>query len=120
MAVRSGIGINVQDLAASASDAVILPDLGAGNRAMVTGLSIYNTTGGNAVVEIYESPDNTSAAGTLVATLTIATASSEQPVECIGQGYAAGRRLVAVVTTGGLSAGDLTAKVTYTLYNAGS
>lgn len=120
MAIKSNIGQNSTAVAASSTDTVLLADLGVNNRSVVTGLSIFNTTGGNIAIDLYESPDNTSASGMKIGTYTIATLASVQPVEIIGQGYASGRRLIGRVTTAAISSGDLNFKLTYTLYNAGS
>lgn len=120
MAIRTGISAAVIELAAATTDTVILAGQAAGSRAAVSALSLFNTSGANRDVEIYESPDNTSASGTLVATVSLAALESYQVAECIGQGFASGQRLIAVQTTGGAALGDVTAKLTYTVYTAGS
>lgn len=117
MAIYSNKTEGVQDLAASSADKVLHNQA---NRTAITGFSIFNESGANAAVDIYESPDNTSASGTKRATYTIADDESVDIIEFIGQGMKADIRIIAVVTTGGLVAGDLNSKITYTEYTGSS
>lgn len=117
MAIRGNLSEGVQDLGASSADQVLH---NFSNRTAITGFSVQNNAGADATVQFYLSPDNTSAAGELVATYTIADGDSEFISELIGQGIPENTRVIAVVTTSGLSAGDLNAIITYTLYTGAS
>jgi len=66
------------------------------NRVAVTSFSIHNTTAGAVVVDVYESPDSTSAAGERIAQYSVGANSSIDVIECIGQGYIVGQNLIAV------------------------
>jgi len=119
MAIQSNVGQAPVNLAASAADTVLLAAAGTNNRQAVTGFSVFNKTASTSLIlKVYESPDTTSASGKQVAAYTIPGNSSVDIVECIGQGYATGQSIIGIQTTG--SAGDLSAKLTYTAYTAGS
>lgn len=118
MAIQSNLSTSPVDLAGSVADTTLLASVASPSRQAVTGFSLYNTAAAARVVSIYESPNTTSASGKLVATYTIAAGTSQDVVECIGQGYSAGQNIVGVMASG--SAGDVNSKITTTLYTAGS
>ena len=117
MAIQGNLSAGVQELAASNGDKSLH---NIAFRTAITGFSLFNTTAVNVVVEIYESPNGTSASGEQVAQYTMAPDSSVDVVECIGQGYAASIQIIAKITTAGINAGDVTGKVTYTRYTGAS
>lgn len=117
MAIKGNTSAGIQQLGASSADTVLH---NVANRTAITAFVIQNNFGANATVEIYSSPDGTSAAGELVADYTIADGESVHVEEVIGQGYAANRRIIAVVTTSSVLAGDLVSQITYTLYTGDS
>lgn len=120
MAIKSGISPDVIDLAAAASDTTLLAEA-LNTRFAVTSLSIFNTTASTQLaVDFYESPDGTSAAGKKFASYILEGNTSIDVVEVIGQGFAQGQNLIGRQTTGGATAGQLNAKITYTSYTAGS
>lgn len=119
MAIQGNIGVAITGLAATNTDTAIIAT--GANRIAVTGFSIFNTTASTSVVvDIYESPNATSASGKKVASYNIPGNSSIDVVECIGQGYATTTQIVAKITTSAISLNDLNAKLSYTLYTAGS
>lgn len=117
MAIKGNLSTGVQDLAATDTD-ISLHDLS--NRSAIMGFSLFNITSGDITVNIFESPDGTSAAGTWVATYVLPGTSSTDVIECIGQGYAATINLVARIPTAAVNAGDVNAKLTYTIYTGDS
>lgn len=119
MAVRTGVSTGVTPLAAATTDTVIMANQGSGNRSSVTAATLYNTTGGNLDVSIYESANDTSASGELLDTLTVPANDSLNIAAIIGQGFASGQRIIAVAGAGAVL-GDINAKLTLTQYTAGS
>jgi hypothetical protein len=119
MAIQSNLSQAPIGLNAS-TDTTLLASVASPSRQAVTAFSLFNTTANARAIDIYESPDTTSAAGKKIASYTLAGNSSQDVTECIGQGYSAGQNIIAKQTTGGASANDLNAKLTTTLYTAGS
>ena len=117
MSIKGNLGQAVLDINASGVDTTVLDY---SNRTAVSALSFYNTTGANADIEIYYSPNTTSASGTLIATNAIAANTSWLPIEVIGQGFTSSENIIVVNTTGGAGAGDVNAKLTYINYTGSS
>ena len=117
MTIRGNLSVGVQELGATDADVSVHNNA---NRTAVTGFSVFNNSGINAAFEVFESPDGTSASGEIVASYILADQESCDVIECIGQGYSAGAQLVVVVTTATISAGELNAKLTFTVYTGAS
>ena len=121
MAVKVNLSSGVQQLAASAADKVVHNET---NRTAITAFSIYNTLAINVSLTVYQSPDNTSAAGEPVANHTLGPTGSEDDSidipEIIGQGFLANRRVIVVINTGAVSLGDLLASVTFSQFTGDS
>lgn len=120
MAVRGNVSDGLVELAAASSDTTLLQPTVAFNRWAVTAAVLSNTQAANRVVELYESPNTTSASGTLITTYTIAANSTVLVEEIIGQSYESGQNIIAVQTTGGASLGDVVSRITYTTYDGES
>lgn len=121
MAVRVGLTDGVQQLGASTDDTVVHNQT---NRTAISAFNIYNSTANNVELTVYDSPDDTSASGEERANFTIGPKGFADDAldvnEVIGQGYAANTRIIVVVNTAGIVAGDLTTKLTYTVYTGNS
>lgn len=113
MAIKGNIGQPALDLAVA--DTVVLDFT---DRVAVTTLSLFNKSGAARVVTVFESPDLTSAAGKQIAVHTLATMTSVDIVEVIGQGYTPAQNIITTVDTG--STGDVNAKLTYIQYTGSS
>ena len=113
MAVKGRVGLPIIDVLAA--DTTVLQPASPNTRVAVSAFSLYNDTAGNVTVDIYESPDLTSASGEKVAQYVVAANSSEDVIECIGQGYAINQNLIAVGDLVGVNA-----KVTVTEYTGSS
>lgn len=116
MAILGNLTSGAQDLNAVSVDTVLHS---ISNRTAVVAFSIFNTQASERTIDIYESPDDTSASGTRISTYTMQEGDSAIVIESIG-GFSAGSRIIGVQTTGGASSGDLNAKITYTEYTDGS
>lgn len=121
MAVQVNLSDGVQQLAASAADKVAHNKT---DRTGITAFSIFNTLAINVSFTVYESPDNTSAAGEKIAQKTVGPVGGQDDSvdipEVIGQGYAADIRVIVVIDTAAVSLGELLANVTYTKYTGES
>ncbi len=65
------------------------------NRIAITAFSVHNTTAGSITIDVYESPDTTSAAGKRIAQYAVGANASVDVVEVIGQGYTVGQNIIA-------------------------
>lgn len=74
------------------------------NRIAITAFSIHNTTAVSVTVDIYESPDLTSASGKRVAQYAVGANASVDVAEVIGQGYVVGENIIAVGSAVGTNA----------------
>ena len=113
MAIKGRVGLGVTDIIAGDTSVLIPAD--PNSRVAVVAFSLYNTTGANVTVDLFESPDTTSAAGKQIATYDIAADSSELVVECIGQGYELNENIIAVGSAVGVNA-----RITQTEYTGSS
>ena len=124
MAIKGNVSAGVLNLGITDADVSVLNSGASPSRVAVTAFSLFNTSAIAVTVNVYESPDATSAAGKLVATYVLAATGtagcSADVVECIGQGYASVTQLVCKIPTLAVAAGDVNAKVTATQYTAGS
>ncbi len=94
MAITANIGIPVINLVGG--DNTVLNPTAPTVRDGTQTVTIYNTTGADILVEFYESPDLTSASGSLFSSNNVAAASSLQITEVEGQGFEVGQNLIAV------------------------
>ncbi len=121
MAVKVNLSDGAQQLAVSSADKVVHSNA---NRSAITAFSIYNTLAINVSFTVYESPDDTSAAGEPIAQKTIGPVGGQDDSvdipEVIGQGYAANQRVIIVINTAGVVLGDLLANLTFTTYTGES
>lgn len=112
MAIFSGISTGVIDVLAS--DTVALT-VAAGERIVVTKADTIADTANSPLVSFFDSPDDTSAGGDKVTSVTVASNDSESVNGIVGQGYAAGRRIIAVGSATGVNL-----SITYTKYTGSS
>jgi hypothetical protein len=101
MTITVNIGQSLIDI--TTSDTVIINPVGPVIREGIQGASIHNTTGAPIDVELYESPNLTSASGSLVAEYPVSANSSQDVGEIIGQGYEVGQNIIAVAASAGLN-----------------
>jgi hypothetical protein len=120
MAIKGNNSEGLLELAAASSDTTLLLPTVAFNRWAVTAAVLHNVSAANRIVEIYESPNTTSASGTLTATYTLAADETVLIEEIIGQSYEPAMNIIGRQTTGGASAGDVVARLTYTSYDGDS
>ena len=121
MAVFSNQSVAPIDLAASATDTVLIAAVATTSRLAINAFSLFNTTASTTItVDLYQSPDATSASGKKIATYTFDGSTSVQVIELIGQGLSAGQNIIGRVTTGAIVLGDVNCKRTTTLYTANS
>ena len=119
MSIKGNKGQATLDLGATGADTVVIDF---DNRVDITRCSLHNQGSIDAEVWFYASPDLTSASGKRVAVSWLATddvLSSRQITELL-QGYSNNEQVIAVVQTGGIGAGDVNIKITYTEYSGGS
>lgn len=112
MAIKSGVSQGV--ISVSTSDTVIFDQDGISNiqRFTIEMISIHNTTTSTiSSIQIYESPDLTSASGKRVALYSLGGGESKDVFELIGQGFE-DRNIVAKAGGAGVNA-----QVTVTTYN---
>ncbi len=119
MAIQSNLSAAPTNLNAS-TDTTLVAAVTGTSRQAITAFSLFNTAAAARVIDLYESPDTTSASGKKIASYNIPANYSADVVEMIGQGLSAGQNIIGKQTTGGASAGDLNSKYSYTLYTAGS
>ncbi len=119
MTIQSNVSSAPINLNAS-TDTTLIASVVSPSRQAVTGFSVFNVAAASRIIDIYESPDTTSAAGKKIASYNIPANGSADVVEMIGQGLSAGQNIIGKQTTGGASLGDLNAKITLTQYTAGS
>jgi len=121
MAIQSNLSVAPIDLVATATgDTTLIASVASPSRQAVTGFSLFNTQATARAVDIYESPNTTSASGKKIATYTIDALSSVDVVEIIGQGLSAGQNIIGRQTTSAAALGDVNCKRTTTSYTAGS
>lgn len=120
MAIQSNVSIAPIALAAVNTDTTLVAAVTTPSRNAVTAFSLFNTQASARVVDIYESPNTTSASGTKIATYTIDALSSVDVVEIIGQGLSTGQNIIGRQTTSASASGDVNCKRTLTQYTAGS
>lgn len=113
MAVQRNIGTD--PIAVLAADTTILAAAGANNRVVAGSLLAYNSTGAGVTVSIYDSPDLTSAGGTLISEEIVPANGSLVFTDLVSVGFDGDRNIIAV---GGAVGVD--AKLTYTLFTDGS
>ncbi len=114
MAIKGNVGTGV--IAILTTDTVLLnPDAGDRERAAVSAAWIHNTSGSTIVVEIFESPDLTSASGARIDYYSINTNTSADISGIIGQGFSATGNIIAKADTVGCNA-----LLTLIEYTAGS
>jgi len=102
MTVKTGVSGGTTDIATT--DTAIMQVVANSNRERVEAFTISNTTGGTVVVDIYESPDLTTASGKRIAQYTLTAESSAQVVEAIGQSLIVGRNIIAIADVVGSNA----------------
>ena len=114
MAIFGNIGIDTVDV--GTSDTTIL-EVGATDyqRVAVSAFNLHNDGILDITVEIFISPDATSASGHRVARIPLSIGSSEDVNELIGQGYDSGKYIIAKASTTGINA-----SLSYTGYTEGS
>jgi hypothetical protein len=93
-----------------AGDTTILNTTGF-DRLAVKALTVYNNTGGSRTITFYESPNLTSASGTIIAVYTISANSGTVIKEIERHSFGANQNIIAVG-----SATGVTAKITVTEY----
>lgn len=112
MAIRGNVDGGVINVLASDTVIVEPSSLAAVERIAVSGLSLHNTAVATVIVQLYQSPDLTSASGDRLAYYSLAPDESADVTELIGQGFV--ENIIAVGDAAGVNA-----KVSYTTYTAG-
>lgn len=120
MAVKGNNSDGLIELAAASSDTTLLQPSASFNRWAVTAAVLSNTQAANRIVELYESPNTTSAAGTLIASYTLAAGETVLVEEIIGQSYESAQNIIGKQTTGGAALADVVSRITYTTYDGDS
>jgi hypothetical protein len=113
MAVQRNLGTN--PIAVAAVDTTLLTAAGTNNRHVTGSLLAYNSTGAGITVSVYDSPDLTSASGTLISTEIVPANGSMVFTDLVSVGFADDRNIIAVASGAGVDA-----KLTYTLFTDGS
>lgn len=113
MPVQRGIGSN--PIPVLTTDTLILADGGAGVRHRIDAFLAVNDTGAGITMNVYDSPDATSASGDLLLSVIIAANATATLTDLIGHGFASGRNIVATASSVGVDA-----KITYTLFTGGA
>ena len=94
---------------------ILEPDL---SRYGVTAAILMNRAAAARTVEIYESPNLTSASGELIASLVLDALEAIPVEEIVGQSYFEGQNLIALAVNG--SGGDVICRITFTSYTGAS
>jgi len=116
MAIRGNIGLNVVPILATDTVLIntgILP--GFPERIAITAASLHNTTAGSIVVQVYVSPDLTTASGKRVDSVTLATNETMDIPGIISQGLDSVLNIIAIADLIGCNA-----SLTIVEYTAGS
>ena len=112
MAIKGNVDGGVINVLASDTVIVEPTSLPSVERIAVSGLSLHNTAVGTIIIQLYQSPDLTSASGDRLAYYSLAPDESADVTELIGQGF-----IDNVIAVG--DAVGVNAKVSYTTYTAG-
>lgn len=100
MSIRSKVGVDVVDIGTTDTVILTVPEV----RQSVSAMSLHNTTSGTSIpVEIYISPDATTAGGTRVAYYNIPGNDSYDVSELIGQGFKSTEYVVAIADVVGIN-----------------
>ncbi|MAF43428.1 MAG: hypothetical protein CMI54_04565 [Parcubacteria group bacterium] len=86
MAIKSNVDFGLVELTV-VGDNTVVNSSNRGDRYAVSAMSIYNTTGASINVQIYESPNLTSASGVLVDEYDVGANDQVDVLGVIGQGY---------------------------------
>lgn len=115
MTITSNVGLGVT--AILATDTSLVVPASPTQRLVISAFSIHNdgTAGATRTVELYLSPDTTSAAGDRVAYYAVGDDASVDVIELIGQGLEVGENIIGVASGTGLNA-----HITVTNYDGGS
>jgi hypothetical protein len=100
MAIRSDIDFGL--IAVGTSDTTVIQLPFGVERVGVTAASVHNTTGANRVLTLWESPNLTSASGSVIAEYTVLPDSSVDIQEVLGQGYE-NTNIIAQASSAGLN-----------------
>lgn len=122
MAIRTNIGLGVTDLGATGADVVLIQPSTLGiERIAVTAMTLHETAGtATTVVNLFESPDLTSASGTRIAQVTLSADETLDVTAIIGQGYTTTQNIIANISTAAINAGDVNARTTVVTYTEGN
>ena len=119
MALKPFNAVNPIELGATAADVALLA-AGTGERRQIVNLTLSENNGSaTTVIDLYDSSDATSANGKIVETVTL-SANETKTSKMVGHSLGSGRQLVAVVTTGSITAGWVVAKTTFNSANGNS
>jgi hypothetical protein len=118
MGIKSGLSVGPIEVAASSTDTPIHAP--GAFRTAVTASVITNNAAINVTVQIYESPNATSASGELLETITLAPSEEQDVISIVGQGFQASQQIIARVTTAAVILGDVISKLSYTMYTGDS
>ncbi len=103
MGIKGNVGIGVIQI--GTIDTTLLdPDYGTRVRAAVTGAYLHNSSGVTIIVEIFESPDLTSASGERIDYYSIDANESADISSIIGQGFSSTQNIIAIADVAGVNA----------------
>ncbi len=110
MTITANIGVGPTDVLAADTDFFTIPN----DRVSVGAFYIYNDTAGSITVDVYISPNTTSASGDKVDQLIISPNDGLDVEGVIGQGYTEGEHIILVGGAVGCNA-----TMTYTRFTGG-
>lgn len=108
MAIESGKSLGT--VAILAADTVLINTVGLDRQVISSGI-IHNTTAGVITVNFYDSPDLTSASGSLIASISVGANTQKNITDLIGQSFPVNQNLIAVGTAAGTNS-----RITVTQY----
>ena len=101
MSIKGNVSIPLINLAAA--DNTFLNPSGDVTREAVSTAVLYNTNASNRDIDVYVSPDLTSASGDLIADYTLANGDSVNIDEVIGQAFDQGENIIVVASGAGVN-----------------
>lgn len=101
MAIKGNVGVSSQDILAG--DTLVVDVVAPIERIAITAASLFNDTGAAVTVELFESPDATSASGDQIEEIAVPANSSVIVDSLLGQGYASTQNIVAVGSAVGVN-----------------
>lgn len=114
MAIRGNIGVSAQEII-NPGDTHLVNITGSVERIAITAASLYNNSGAAVQVNLFESPDATTASGTKIDQISVPANGTISVGSLLGQGYSAAQNIVATA-----AAANVFFSYTRTEYDDGS